>query len=341
MTSVSPQRAEVQRLIDIAKEHSDKKMRDAHMKWRAAADHSRQLLGPNHEATLFCQNNVGRALIAIELYDEAIPLLEASLRQAQALHGYVHFSVEHICQALGTAFRAKKDFALAYKHWMSAGTSSEAQRGLLHNTTLYCYHQAARAKASARLFDEALPLFFKVLDSTEKMHGASQQAAYVARDTATCLNQLERYTEALPYWQRAFKLFKESDKTEPFGSVARSLKWTQRKIREVRNAEQSKIVAAVEGLSDDDRQYLVASNLTTAQLNAVIEHLQATYLTGDDGEYPHAGDLRVAVKGHDKLVNRYRSQAAECCCSSYDHQLEVVEQDGNKRTVMVGFSYGH
>lgn len=341
MTSVSPQRAEVQRLIDIAKEHSDKKMRDAHMKWRAAADLSRQLLGPNHDATMFCQNNVGKALIAIELYDEAIPLLEASLRQAQALHGYVHFSVEHICQSLAIAFRAKKNFAAAYKHWMSAATSSEAQRGLQHNTTLYCYHQAARAKASAKLFDEALPLFFKVLDTTEKMHGASEQSAYISRDTATCLNQLERYTEALPYWRRAFKLFKASDKKEIFGSVARSLKWTQRKIREALNAEHSKLVAAVEGLSDEDRQYLVASNLTTAQLNAVVEHLKATYLSGDDGDYPHAGDLRVAVKGHEKLISRYRTRAAECCCGSYDHQFEVAESDGNKKTVMVGFSYGH
>jgi tetratricopeptide (TPR) repeat protein len=290
---------------------------------------------------MFCQNNVGKALIAIELYDEAIPLLEASLRQAQALHGYVHFSVEHICQSLAIALRAKKNFAAAYKHWMSAATSSEAQRGLLHNTTLYCYHQAARAKASAKLFDEALPLFFKVLDTTEKMHGASEQAAYIARDTATCLNQLERYTEALPYWRRAFKLFKASDKKEIFGSVARSLNWTQRKIREVLRAEHSKLVAAVEGLSDEDRQYLVASNLTTAQLNAVIEHLKATYLSGDEGDYPHAGDLRVAVKGHDKLVNRYQTRAAECCCGSHDHELEVWEPDGNKKTVMVGFSYGH
>lgn len=341
MTSVSLQRAEVQRLIDIAKEHSDKKMRDAHLKWRAAADLSRELLGPNHEATMFCQNNVGKALIAVELYDEAIPLLEAALRQAQALHGYVHFSVEHICQSLALAFRAKKNFALAYKHWMSAGTSSEAQRGLLHNTTLYCYHQAARAKASAKLFDEALPLFFKVLDSTEKMHGKSQQAAYLARDTATCLNQLERYTEALPYWRRALKLFNESGKKELCDSIARSLNWTQRKIREIRNVEHSKIVAAVEGLSDDERQYLVASHLTTAQLYAVIEHLRATYLSGDNGDYPHAADLRVAVKGQHKLVSRYHTQAAQCCCGSYDHQLEVAEPDGNKKTVMVGFSYGH
>lgn len=342
MTLVSPARAEVQKLIDTAKEHSAKKMRDAHLKWRAAEELSRQLLGPNHDATMFCKNGVAKALIAAGLHDEAIPLLEATLRQAKAIHGYVHFSVEHCCQALGTAYRAKGDFASAYTYWMSAATSSESQRGLQHNTTVFCYHQAARAKASQKLFSEALPIFYKVLDSAEKMYGASEQVAYASRDAATCLNQLERYKEALQYWRRASRLFRAFGKEELLDKVMRSLHWTQLKVRDIVHAEHSKLVAAVEGLSEEDRQYLVACNLTTAQLMAVLEHLKATYLSGDDGDYPHAGDLRVAVKGREKLVTRYAKQAAECCCGSYDHELKVTEpEDKSTRIVMVGFSYGH
>jgi tetratricopeptide (TPR) repeat protein len=341
MNSVSPERTEVQKLIDIAKEHSAKKQRDAHMKWRAAADLSRRLLGPNHDATMFCQNNVGKALIAIENYDEAIPLLETALRQAHALYGYVHFSVEHICQSLATAYRAKGDYATAYKHWMAAATSSEAQRGLQHNTTIFCLHQAARAKASAKKFDEALAIFYKVLANTEALHGKSLHTAYVARDTATCLNQLERYKEALQYWRRAFKLLEGSDKKEMAASVSRCFYWTKNKVRALDLAAQSKLVAEVEGLRDDERQYLVALGLTTAQLTAVIEHLKTTYLTGDEGDYQHAGDLRVAVQGNRKQVSDYAKRAAECCCGSYDIELRVLEPDNKVNTIKFGFSYGH
>lgn len=340
MTSFHPARQEVQQLIDTAKQHSLRKMRDAHKAWRQAADRSRQLLGPTHEATIFCQNNVGKALVDIERYDEAIPLLETALRQAQALYGYVHFAVEHLCQSLARAHRANGNLAQAHSYWMAAATSSESLRGLQHNTTIYCLHQAARCLACDKRFADALPLFQKTLEANSGLHGRSVHTAFAARDLATCFNQLGRYQEALPQWRRAYGIFKDDpEKANVANSTFRCMMWTRDKIRAERKLEQSRMVGAVEGLSDEDRTYLVSLNLTDKQLQAVLDHLQATYLDNDGHHY--VDNLRVAVKSRAKQVADYRTRADEGCCGSEDVELEVVEAGGNRDTVLVGFNFGH
>lgn len=342
MTSITPARQEVQKLIDTAKEHSHRQQRDAHKLWRAAADRSRELLGPTHEATMFCQNNVGKALVDIGLNDEAIPLLETALRQAQAIYGYVHFAVEHICQSLARAHRAKGNLSAAHSYWMTAATSSESLRGLKHNTTIYCLHQAARALASDKRFADALPLFQKTHQANLELHGQTVNTAFAARDLATCYNQLERYSDAMPHWRRAHRIFEKlADKKEITSSTFRCMMWTRDKIRAAHKLEQSQMLAAAEGVHELDRTYLVGLHLTNNQLKAVLEHLKATFLTGDDGEYPYADNLRVALKSRPKQVADYQARAKDGCCGAEDVELEVEEKNGAKEIVMVGFNFGH
>ena len=340
MTSFNPTRAEVQALIDIAKEHSAKKKRDAHKLWRQAAERSRELLGATHEATVFCQNNVGKSLVDIGNYEEAIPLLEAALRQSQAIYGYTHFSVEHVCQSLAHAYKARGDHATAYKHWMAAGNSSEALRGLNNQTTIFCFHQAARRLASQRLFDQALPLLQKVIEANKKVHGFTVNSAFSARDLATCLNQLERFEEALPFWKLALRIFEQDANQKDLADKAyRCMNWTRVNVRERRRVEQRLMLSGVEKMGDQDKNYLLGLNLTTKQMAAVVAHLQSTYLNGD--EHEHADSLRVAVKGRDKQVAAYKKIAEEGCCGSEDTELKVREDNGNVDTIYVGFNFGH
>ncbi len=322
--------------------HSASKASDAHIFWRAAADRSRELLGPNHKTTVFCQNNIGQALVDSEFYDEAIPLLETALRQAQALYGYVSFSVEHVCQSLARAYRAKGNLTMAHKHWLSAAMSSESLRGLLHDTTIFCYHRAARALASDKRFQEALPLFQKVMQANFELHGNTIHTAFAERDLATCLNQLGHHKESVHHWRRSHRIFK-ADPTKAIVSkdTLRCLMWTRRKIRAERKLEQSQVVAAIEGLSDEDRAYLVTLQLTNKQLAAVLAHIEATYLARENGQYHEFGNLRVALKSRTKQMAAYQARVKEGCCSSQDAELEVVEADGNRDTVLVGFNFCH
>lgn len=232
MSNTGTARTQVQQMIDSAKSHSARKMRDAHKVWRAAAECSSRLLGAHHETTIFCYNSVGRALIDIENFDEAIPLLEAQLKQAQSLYGFIHNTVEQLCQALARAYRKVGNHDMQHKHWLAAGFSSERQRSCNHNTTIFCYHQAARALASQRRFEEALPLFLKVLAATKVVHGRGTHLAYAARDTATCYNQLEKYDEALPLWKLCVNNFRKDDaKQAPVRQKALScLIWTRCRI---------------------------------------------------------------------------------------------------------------
>ena len=341
MNSFNPARVEVQQLIDTAKAHSAQGKRDAHELWRAAAQRASELLGPTHDATAYCQNNVGKALVDIGNYDEAIPLLETALRQAQAIHGYVHFAVEHICQSLARAYKQKGDLANAHKYWLAAATSSESIRGLHHSTTIFCLHQGARTLASQRRFAEALPLFRKVLEANVAMYGQSIHTAFALRDTATCCNQLERVSEAVPLWKRAHKLFKkELGKEDIARSTYRCLNWTREKVRAAVRAEQLQVLAAVQGLSEEERHYLVGLNMTHKQLGAVLEHLKKTYLTGDDGEYQYADNLRVAVKTRFTQVHAYHELKRSGCCGEEDVELLVIGDHGSE-TILVGFNFGH
>lgn len=342
MTSVTPARAEVQQLIDIAKEHSAKKKRDAHKRWRAASERSRELLGATHDSTLYCQSNVGKSLIDIGNHEEAIPILETALRQVQAINGYAHFSVEHICQSLARAYKAKGDVALSHKYWMSAAGSSETLRGLYHRTTIYCLHQAGRALTSAKRFEEALPLLRKVLDANVAVHGNSLETGYTARDLATCLNQLERFEEALPLWKRAHRIFERAAGKEDIeNTLYRCMDWTRDKVRTRRRAAQLEMLASIETLGEADREYLLSLGMTTRQLEAVLDKLKSTYLLGDDSDYPHADTLRVAVKSRREQVLIYNELKKSGCCGEEDVELEVIEDNGNKTTVMVGFNFGH
>lgn len=339
MNSQQTPRAELHSLVEIAKEHSDKKKLDAPQKWRAAAEFSRSLLGEVHETTIYCENNVGKALIATGKFAEAIPLLEASLRKAQALYGYAHPSVEHTCQALARAYKAKSDFASAHKHWINAASSSENLRGMQHNTTIFCYHQAARCLANQKKFQEALVLFEKVMDATIGLHGYSTQAAFVLRDTATCLNQLERFEDAYPIWKRAFTLFDRNNKRKEATEAFHCMRFTKNRKRALKQAKRLALLEAVEGLSEHDRSYIIGLNLSIAQVEAVIERLRATYLSS---EYENTSDLRIAVKSSAKQVADYRERAAAGCCGSEDIEFEVLEgSDGNKAKIMFGFNFGH
>ncbi|MCC7531031.1 MAG: tetratricopeptide repeat protein [Candidatus Melainabacteria bacterium] len=342
MTSFNPARAEVDKLIEIAKAHSAGKKRDAHMKWRAAAERSRELLGHTHEATRFCQNNVGKSLVEIGNHEEAIALLEAALRQTQAINGYVDRAVEHIHQSLARAHKALGDHATAYKHWMAAATSSQTLRGANHTTTSFCFHQAARALASQKLFEQALPLFQTVLAANVARHGDSVNTAFALRDTATCLNQLERYEEAKPLWKRAYRLFSRvSDKKDIANSALRCLNWTSSEVRARRHAEQLRVLANIKEMSDTDKDYLIDLSLTNKQLNAVLIYLTSTYLKGDLGEYQYVDNLRVAVKSRTKQVAAYTNRAGGGCCGSEDVEIRVVEDDEKKETILVGFNFGH
>lgn len=340
MNSQQTPRAELHSLVEIAKEHSAKRKLDAPQKWRAAAEFSRKLLGEVHETTIYCENNVGKALVAAGKSAEAIPLLEAALRKSQALFGYAHESVEHTCQALARAYKARSDFANAHKHWMNAARSSETLRCLEHNTTIFCYHQAARCLASQKKFEEGLALFDKVLGATIALHGGrTTQTAFVLRDKATCLNQLERFDEAYPFWSRAFVIFDRNNKRKEATEAFNCMRFTKHKKRAAKQAKRLALLEAVDGLNEFDRSYIAGLNLSIAQVEAVIERLRATYLSS---EFDNTSDLRIAVKSDAKHVAAYRERAASGCCGSEDIEFDVLEgHDGNKSTIMLGFNYGH
>jgi len=339
MNSQQGSRAELHSLIEIAKEHTAKRKLDAPRKWRAAAEYSRRLMGEVHETTLYCENNVGKALVATGKFAEAIPLLESALRKANALHGYAHPSVEHTCQALARAYKGKSDFASAHKHWIKAATSSETNRGLLHKTTIFCYHQAARCLACAKNFEEALPLFEKVVAATFAMRGPWNDGGYALRDLATCLNQLGRFDEAESVWSRAFSAFQKGEKRTEAQAAFRSMRFAKHRKLEARAANRLAMLDVLPELSEHERQYVVSRNLTVKQLEAVIERLRATYLAS---EYENASDLRIAVKSRLKQVDEYAAAKAAGCCGSQDFEFEVHEDhDGNKATIMLGFNFGH
>lgn len=340
MAQFNPARSEVQRNIDIAKELTARKSPEAPQKWRFALESSIRLLGPAHDVTAFCYGSTGQSLVDNGQFSTAIALLEDALRQTQAIYGYVHFNVERICQALARAYKGVDDNASAHKHWMTAATSSEALRGLNHNTTIFCLHQAARTLACQHRFEDALPVFKKVHDATVDVHGNNVHVAYACRDLATCYNQLGRFEEALPFWKKAHKIFSKDERREVAASTLRTMFWTRDKVRSIKRAAQLEQLKAMD-INETVAAQIADMGFTQKELDTVLAYLKATYLTGDNGDYPYADSLRMAYKSRFSQVHTYHEIKRGGCCGDEDVELEVENDDGRKVTILVGFNFGH
>ena len=78
---------------------------------------------------------------------------------------------------------------------------------------------------------------------------------------------------------------------------------------------------------------------TPAQIAAVLEYAEETYY--DDSAYEFSDTLRIAREDNDAERAEYEEIERGGCCGSHDAEIEVVEPDGSKSTILFGFNYGH
>lgn len=343
MKSFDKQHAELQKLIDAAKELSARKSYDAYEAWSAAAERCARVVGPYNDWTMFCTINKGKSLVDTRRFEEAIPILETALRQLKAIHGNVHFHVEHACQSLGRAHGELGKLDVAHDYWTRALYSSESLRGLTHDTSIYCLTQAARVLTKQRQVLTALPLYRDLLSRCQVAHGQQVQTAFAARDLAQCLNQLGRFEEAYPHWKQAVKLFNlEPERHERIrDQTLRCMFWTRDQVREAKRAKIDAMLKATVGLSEEERDYLASLNLSVNQVSDVLEHLKYGYLNATfREENKNCRNLRVAVQRSRKLVSAYRKRISWAGDRlTRDTKFHVSEPDGRKQVVMVGFDH--
>lgn len=343
MTSLSKEHAELQELINAAKELSAKKSCDAYQAWSAAAERCAQVVGHYHDWTMFCIINKGKSLVDTHHCEEAIPILETALRSLNGIHGYVHFHVEHACQSLGRAYGKLGKPDVEHVYWTRALHSSQSLRGLSHETSIYCLSQAARALTKQRQVLRALPLYQDLLSRCQTAHGQQVQTAFAARDLAQCLNQLGRFEEAYPIWKLAEKLFYlEPERHERVRvQTVRCMFWTREQVKEAKRAKIAAILRATVGLSEEERDYLSSLNLSVNQVSDVLEYLKHGYLNAEfRKENKNCRNLRVAVKRSRELVSAYTKKISwDGDRLARDTKFHVIEPDGRKEVVMVGFDH--
>lgn len=341
--TLSKQHAELQKLIDAAKELSAKKSCHAYDAWSAAAERCAQVVGHYHDWTMFCIINKGKSLVDTHRLEEAIAILETALRQLNSIHGYVHFHVEHACQSLGRAYGKLGKPDLEHVYWTRALYSSQSLRGLSHETSIYCLSQAARALTKQGQVLRALPLYQDLLSRCRTAHGQQVQTAFAARDLAQCLNQLGRFEEAYPHWKLAVKLF--NLEPERHGRIRdqtlRCMFWTRDQVREAKRAKIDAMLRSTVGLSEEERDYLASLNLSVNQVSDVLDYLKHGYLNATfREENKNCRNLRVAVQKSRKLMSAYRKKISwEGDRMARDTNFHVSEPDGRKQMVMVGFDH--
>jgi len=207
--------------------------------WRQAASYAAYLLGHGHDSTIYCQASLGKALVEVGSYYEAVQLLSAVLAQTETDNLRCHNSVELMHQCLARAHQGLGDDQKGYEHWLRAAQISQEKRQLVHGTTVYCYHQAARALARMLRFDEALKLFKLVYQIDRELFGDHIHTAYASRDLAICLNHKRRFKRSLFFWREASALMQQFLQTDDCvrRKVERSHLWTLNKVRQERYAE--------------------------------------------------------------------------------------------------------
>ncbi|HNB15389.1 MAG TPA: tetratricopeptide repeat protein [Candidatus Obscuribacter sp.] len=213
--------------------------------WRSAALRSAYLLAANHDTTIFCQVNLGRALGDAGHYEEAVSLLEMLLTRLEergsAVGPRAHLFlgpvfVGIIYEVLARAHSGLGNELRSCRYWLKAASSSQEYRQLHNSSTIYCYHQAARSLARLKLREEALLAFKLVYDGNNKLFGDHLLTAFAARDLAVCLNRLKRFAEARQYWVRAQVLMEAflPEQHDLRKKVAAGRFWTDRKVRDMR-----------------------------------------------------------------------------------------------------------
>lgn len=237
MRKFKAERRSLQRLVDIASQQSAENHPDALQTWNRSAALSQELLGPYHGLTLFCYNHLGKTLVDIGEYEQAILVLEPVLELARGAFGLVHARVEHACQSLGRAYSALGDHVKADQNWEAAAYSSEKMRGVYHLSTIFCLSRKARALRLQGLHEEALTVFSKVFGRTQHVFGCNLQTAFAARELAACYCQLGRFQEAIPIWKHALRCFDEHPNYHKHSlNVKRCLSWTRNQAKTCRTA---------------------------------------------------------------------------------------------------------
>lgn len=200
----------LQKLIKAAKLASATNSSNAQNFWLAAAKYSEENLGANHARTNYCYNHLGVALVTAGAFEIAIAILRQRLENVTAIHGRVHYSVEHICQSLARAYRGIGDVELQSACWLEAAGSSEQRRGIEHSTTLFCYHQAARSLIVQGEFESALLILKRLYDVIATIDDKQVRLAYIARDAARSLDKQEKFEAALGWWLLALEHFESA-----------------------------------------------------------------------------------------------------------------------------------
>jgi tetratricopeptide (TPR) repeat protein len=200
----------LQQRIKTARAASLVNSNEASKLWLAASQYSEMNLGVNHARTNYCYNQLGVALIAAEDYERAISILRERLTYVRAIHGRVHYCVEHICQSLARAYRATGEVALQSACWLEAASSSEHRRGISHSTTLFCYHQAARSLIVQGETDSALVILKKLFEVISAEDDKQVRLAYIARDIARSLDLVLKHEEAIGWWLLSIQHFESA-----------------------------------------------------------------------------------------------------------------------------------
>lgn len=211
---------ELQRLIDAAKISSstesstESPSSSSSELWKSAARFSENTFGSDHARTTYCYNELGVSLVANSSFEEAIAILSARVEKVQAIHGDVHYAVEHMNQSLARAYQGTGNLAKQSACWLAAATSSEQRKGLTHSTSLYCYHQAARSLFQLDELDAALRILKSIFEATQQNGGKQLRLAYIARDIARCLDKQSKFEESVGWWQIAVALFSNEPKSQ-------------------------------------------------------------------------------------------------------------------------------
>ncbi|MDE5119793.1 MAG: tetratricopeptide repeat protein, partial [Trichodesmium sp. St19_bin1] len=143
-------------------------------------------------------------------YDEAVPLLEQSLKMMQQVLGAEHPYIASSLNSLALLYNAQGRYTEAEPLYIQALEIFKKLLGAEHPSVATSLNNLARLYYAQRSYTEAEPLYIQSLEMRKKLLGAEHPSVAESLNNLAGLYQAQgRYTEAEPLYIRALEMDKK------------------------------------------------------------------------------------------------------------------------------------
>ncbi|MFO0815763.1 MAG: tetratricopeptide repeat protein [Gemmatales bacterium] len=166
-------------------------------------------LGPDHQDTLACMNNLAICYDSISRLDLAIPLYEETFKLVKAKFGPDHPATLKVMGNLASGYSTAKKYDLALPLLEQSFKLMKANLGSDHLSTLAAMNNLAEAYTYTMKLAQALALHEEALQLYKAKFGPDHPDTLLCMNNlAKCYHTAKKYDLALPLHEENFRLMK-------------------------------------------------------------------------------------------------------------------------------------